>query len=86
MNEVICERCGYKTVIHSKRKPHPLCASCRAKKVQTIQRADKKCYPWHGLFAQDMVSPITEDGKLFLPGKRICGNLDCVNPSHIKEG
>lgn len=85
-NEVLCERCGFKWFIVSSRKPNALCASCRAKRVQTIQSQRGKCYPWHGNFAADLVTPISEDGEKILPGIRICGNLDCVNPAHIKEG
>ena len=84
--EVICERCGFKWLVNSTRKPNSLCSSCRAKRVQTVQNKEGKCYPWHGHFAADMVTPIAEDGEPILPGVRLCGNLDCVNPSHVKEG
>lgn len=83
--EVICERCGFKWEINSSRKPNPLCVSCRARRVQTVATVRGKCYPWHGHFAPDMTTPISEDGSAVLPGIRICGNLDCVNPTHIQE-
>jgi hypothetical protein len=31
-----------------------------------------------------MVTPLDEEGKVFLPGKRVCGNADCVEQSHIE--
>ena len=86
MPEVKCERCGFKWDLLSTRKPTSLCASCRAKRVQTVQSVKGKCYPWHGFFAPDMVTPISEDGTLVVTGQRLCGNLDCVNPAHMKEG
>ena len=85
MPEVICERCGYKWEIMSTRKPQTLCVSCRAKRVQTVQNVRGKCYPWHGHYAADMVTPIHEDGSPVIIGKRICGNNDCVNPSHSER-
>ena len=45
-----------------------------------------KCHPWHGRFDVDQVTPITEDGEVFRPGRRLCGHSDCVNSRHIVEG
>ena len=30
------------------------------------------------------MTPIDELGKEFMPGKRVCGNSDCVLPSHVQ--
>lgn len=50
----------------------------------TVQSGEFKCLPWHGRFAEDLVTPIDDLGDVMLPGKRICGNLDCVLPAHIE--
>lgn len=86
MPEVQCERCGFKWELLSTRKPTPLCVSCRARRVQTVQSVKGKCYPWHGNFAPDLITPIDEDGEPIILGIRLCGNDDCVNPTHIQEG
>lgn len=86
VQEVQCERCGFKWQLFSTRKPTGLCVSCRARRVQTVQSVKGKCYPWHGNFAADLITPITEDGEAVILGIRLCGNGDCVNPSHIQEG
>ena len=77
-----CTRCGWIWDVHSTRNNHEICESCRARKVQKVGG----CLPWHGRFNSDMVSPIDEDGNLVLPGIRKCGNLDCIQPSHIERG
>ena len=36
------------------------------------------------LFRSDQdLNPIDEQGNLYLPGERVCGNKDCVNKTHI---
>jgi len=82
----ICSRCGFSWVVNKnkRQKPRPLCRSCRARKAATVQEGEFRCLPWHGRFAQDMVTPIDDDGKEFMPGKRVCGNSDCVLDSHIE--
>jgi hypothetical protein len=45
-----------------------------------------KCHPWHGRFDVDQVTPITENGEVLKPGRRLCGHSDCVNSRHIVEG
>lgn len=32
----------------------------------------------------DLDNPLTDDGQLFMPGKRSCGHSDCVQPAHIE--
>jgi hypothetical protein len=39
---------------------------------------------WQGNYAEDMVTPINEDGELVMLGIAKCGHLDCVNPEHRK--
>ncbi len=85
MPEVECVRCGFKWELISNRKPNAHCQSCRARRVQTVQNVAGKCYPWHGHYAADLVTPISEDGDPVIIGERLCGNRDCVNPAHIKE-
>lgn len=80
-----CERCGFVWELSSSRQKTMLCASCRAKKVQTVHTRKGKCIPWHGNFAADEVTPVDDNGDPFLPGVRLCGHNDCCNISHIQE-
>ena len=82
----ICSRCGFAWVVNKnkRQKPRPLCRSCRTGKSITVQDGDFKCLPWHGAFAEDMFTPIDDEGIPFMPGKRTCGNADCVSESHIE--
>jgi hypothetical protein len=84
MPEVQCERCGFRWTVSSRRGRTILCASCRARKVQTISLTDDgKCMPWHGHFAADEITPLDDDGNPVFPGVRSCGNNDCCNPQHV---
>jgi len=83
MPRIQCERCGFEWDLNSTRQKTVLCASCRARKVQTVHTKKGKCLPWHGGFAKDDVTPLDDDGQPVLPGVRSCGHNDCVNPSHI---
>jgi hypothetical protein len=84
MPEVQCERCGYQWTVSSRRGKIVLCASCRARKVQTITLTDDgKCFPWAGRFAADEVTPVDDDGVPVFPGVRGCGHNDCVNVAHV---
>ena len=85
MLEATCERCGYRWTIYSSRKPARKCKSCRTRKVQTVQGVIGKCFPWHGHFLDDMVTPVDDNGQIVLPGRRLCYMLDCVNPAHIER-
>jgi len=76
-----CTRCGIVWEINATRNNHETCESCRARKVQKVGA----CLPWHGMFAADMVTPIDDDGTPVLPGKRRCGRLDCIQPTHIER-
>lgn len=83
MPVVQCERCGYEWSVSSRRGKFILCASCRARRVQTISAAVGKCFPWGGRFAADEITPLDNDGKPMFPGVRSCGNNDCVNVAHV---
>ncbi len=61
------------------------CQSCRTRRSTTVNTGELKCIPWHGRFAPDLVTPLNELGEPILPGNRICGMLDCVNPEHIER-
>lgn len=41
-----------------------------------------ECYAYTGELNDDWM-PIDDEGKLFMPGLRICGAKDCVNSNHI---
>lgn len=83
MPEVVaqCLRCGVTWVETTNRKNSDLCKDCRARKMQKIDG----CIVWHGHFAEDMVTPVDDEGNLVLQGRRKCARLDCVNPSHIER-
>ena len=40
------------------------------------------CYIWDGELNDDWC-PIDSDGKLFMPGVRICGFKDCISGQHV---
>jgi len=82
---VTCAKCGSTFLVNRKRKKlRMFCESCRVRRASTIQNGDLKCLPWHGKFDTDMVTPVNENGEPVLPGNRICGNADCVSPSHVE--
>jgi hypothetical protein len=83
MPGVQCERCGYEWHVSSRRGRVILCASCRARKVQTISAGEGKCFPWAGHFAADEITPVDDDGSPVFPGVRSCGHNDCCNPQHV---
>lgn len=41
------------------------------------------CKPYKGELDDDW-RPITKEGRLYMPGNRICGMKDCVEVSHVK--
>ncbi len=82
---VECQRCGFRWDATNARKNVALCASCRARPARTVYTIDLgKCKPWRGYFDVDEVTPVDDDGEPFLPGERICKNMDCVNPDHVE--
>ena len=44
-----------------------------------------KCFPHHGDFAEDEITPVDGEGVAILPGVRKCGRQDCVNVEHIER-
>lgn len=80
-----CVRCGFEWEVAAQRKIENYCASCRAKQVRTVDLGGDKCHPWQGMFGADQVTPVFDDGTLVKPGRRLCGNNDCVNGRHIEE-
>jgi len=83
MPEVVtqCLRCGITWVESTSRKNNDLCKDCRARKMQKIDG----CIVWHGHYAYDFITPVDDEGEPVLQGIRICGKVDCVNPSHIER-
>jgi len=47
-----------------------------------IQYGLLRCEPYTGKVNDDL-EPIDEQGNLYMPGNRVCGHLDCVNPKHV---
>lgn len=41
------------------------------------------CISHAGLYDDDD-NPLADDGSLYLPGVRLCGHRDCVNPRHLE--
>jgi hypothetical protein len=81
MAEQICLRCGMMWDVNASRKANDFCESCRARRTTKIGA----CLPWHGRFASDLTTPIHETGLPVMPGKRACGNSDCVNSNHLER-
>lgn len=79
---VFCRRCGWSWVVASgRRKAFELCESCRARPALSVVFGSDRCVPWR--FGFDEFDNPVKDGVLFLPGVRVCGHRDCVNPLHI---
>jgi hypothetical protein len=83
----ICRQCGLldETPLMLKRKAKGLsllCVSCRARPAYVVQTKFGVCRPHHGNF-DEFENPLDDDGFLFRAGERLCGNSDCVEPSHI---
>jgi hypothetical protein len=82
---VTCARCGQTFEVNRKRRKLRMhCDSCKVTKATTIQYGEFRCLPWHGNYDIDMVTPVDEDGLQVLPGIRVCGKIDCVQPAHVK--
>ena len=78
-----CEQCGYKirndAINKAKNRGIDLthCESCRAKPAKLVG----DCKPFQGDLDQDL-NPV-KNGRLFMPGVRKCGFLDCVKAAHV---
>jgi hypothetical protein len=83
--KAICARCGVKWAVNRPKagRTDLLCRSCRATKQKVIDTGGLRCVPWQGDYSkEDLVSPML-NGNLYLPGHRVCGKRDCINPAHI---
>ena len=49
---------------------------------RVIQYGVLRCEPHRGRVNDDL-EPIDDAGELVLPGIRVCGHKDCVNPKHV---
>lgn len=90
-----CWRCGHKHV-GSKPNQSGLCGDCRSvtstteKKPLTraipsgVEGLEQPCQAWMRAF-DDLDHPITPEGTLVAPGRRLCGHSDCVEPSHVES-
>lgn len=81
---LICKRCGFTEFVAAdkRKRKDSLCVDCRRKPARSINYGqEKSCKPWNGEFT-DWDEPL-EHGRLYLPGKRICGHRDCVEVTHI---
>jgi hypothetical protein len=83
-----CNKCGILdtdgAMLKRRERGHEtLCASCRAKPQTKIKTAYGVCLAWQGNF-DDLDNPIDSRGKYYRPGVRLCGNRDCVEPTHIQ--
>ncbi len=75
-----CPRCGIVWEINTTRKTPDACADCRTRKQTRIG----DCLIWQGNYAEDLVTPITENGESVIEGIATCGHSDCVLPEHRK--
>jgi len=64
----------------SRGNDYTTCVSCRAK--PSFQVGD--CRPYQGEVDLDTFAPM-KNGKLFKPGKRLCGKADCIADKHIEK-
>jgi hypothetical protein len=83
-NQVECCRCGFKWVVNAEKRGRKdlKCISCRVKPAHTIQYGKLRCTPHQGSLDADL-NPVDDKGRIVLPGVRVCGHRDCVNPTHI---
>ena len=86
---ISCERCGMSDDALQKKVERGgarMCNSCSARPAHRVQTKYGTCRPHRGLFDNDD-NPLDPDGFPYRPGKRLCGNSDCIERSHIqKEG
>ena len=65
-----------------RKRSDSLCADCRRKPAKSIGYGfGKSCLPWSGEFDPED-NPML-NGKLYLPGQRVCRHRDCCEPTHI---
>jgi hypothetical protein len=84
---LICKRCGYADdsgfiARRRERKQAQLCQSCVARPSREVKTEYGICRPHRGNF-DGRDRPMDRWHRLFRPGHRLCGNADCVEPTHI---
>jgi hypothetical protein len=84
-----CSHCGANALSReaiqkriSRGSSRRICLDCSASKKTTLAYGDLICKPWSGDFDLDTLAPI-KDGLEVMPGPRLCGHKDCVEPSHV---
>ena len=55
------------------------------KKIKPSLLTLTRCIAWTGDFDLDKMICLDDKGKPYLPGKRICGNNDCIELEHIQS-
>ena len=86
MDSPSCSRCGIDispamlAKALSRGRTDKTCTSCRAQ--QSFQVGD--CRPYQGEVDLDTLQPM-KNGQPFRPGKRLCGNADCISKHHIEK-
>ena len=82
-----CQRCGIREETkamqkYAARTNKVWCESCRTPRRRFVKYDNGLvCEAWFGEF--DATDNPLKDGKLYLPGERICHHSDCVNLDHI---
>lgn len=80
----VCKRCGFTEFVAADRRRHGsgLCVDCRVRPARRISYGlSEPCLPWFGEF-DEFDNPLLF-GVLVLPGVRVCGHRDCVEPLHV---
>jgi hypothetical protein len=82
-----CEQCGFEDdsgQLERRREKHleVLCSSCLAKPARTVRTKYGLCRPHRGTFDNND-NPLDRWNRAFRPGFRLCGNRDCIEPTHI---
>jgi hypothetical protein len=83
-----CERCGIEVSLEAmltreaRGNNDKRCSDCRVKPAKQIRSDYGICRPWRGEVDEDL-NPIDNKLKPYMPGVRLCGHKDCVNPAHI---
>lgn len=84
----VCDRCGFDWVVDNRESYRQagkilLCKSCKPGRSETIEKNGLVCRPWAGDVDLDTLQPLDKNGDPYLPGIRLCGNLDCVTRAHV---
>jgi hypothetical protein len=94
--DIECQQCGvvirkdvWMKNFSRNRDKWDYCKSCKAKPVAYVSFRHPVlglicCVPHRGEL-DDSWTPLNAKGEPFRPGFRVCGNRDCVSPSHIVD-